>query len=123
MRMISWIWEGLSGVWKFLTRGSLWLVLVVIVAGCSGEGGFTGSPHGYSGTVNTIWADINGVPTIVPDGGSPMGYRNGQEEDMYTTYTDGFGTIATGRAAYVLGLARLCLMAPNTPLCTGDISP
>ncbi len=92
------------------------------LAGCAADGGFVGTPHGMSGTVNTIWADVNGVPTIVPDGARPMGYRNGVEEDIYTTYSDGFGTIATGRAAYVLGLARLCAQAPNIDLCGGDAS-
>ncbi len=91
-----------------------------ILAGCAADGGFAGSPHGMSGTVNTIWADVNGVPTIVPNDARPMGYRNGMEEDIYTTYSDGFGTIATGRAAYVLGLARLCAQAPSAPLCTSD---
>ncbi len=92
------------------------------LASCAADGGFVGTPHGMSGTVNTIWADVNGVPTIVPDGGRPMGYRNGNglEEDIYTTYSDGFGTIATGRAAYALGLARLCLLAPKVKFCNGD---
>ena len=101
-------------------RMILWSAVALALASC---GDFVGSPHGMSGTVNTPWVDVNGVPTIVPDGGSAMGYRNGEVEDIYTTYSDGFGTIATGRAAYVLGLARLCLMAPNTPLCAGDTFP
>ncbi len=99
----------------------LWALLIgiAVIAGCSADGGFVGSPHGMAGTVNTVWADVNGVPTIVPEGGRPMGYRNGLEEDIYTTYSDGFGTIATGRAAYVLGLARLCLIAPDSDPCGG----
>ena len=95
----------------------------LVLAGCTADGGFAGSPHGMSGTVNTIWADVNGVPTIVPEGSSPMGYRNGMEQDIYTTYSDGFGTIATGRAAYALGLARLCATAPQSGLCSADPLP
>lgn len=104
-------------------RSLLLCAVALILAGCTSDGGFAGSPHGMSGTVNTIWADVNGVPTIVPEDSQPMGYRNGMEQDIYTTYSDGFGTIATGRAAYVLGLARLCATAPNTPMCGGDPTP
>ena len=100
----------------------LFILAAFVLAGCSADSGFVGSPHGMTGTVNTIWADVNGVPTIVPDGASPMGYRNEFEEDIYTTYSDGMGTIATGRAAWALGLARLCMVAPNARVCTGAAS-
>ncbi len=121
MKLFMMAWEWVVGVVRFFSRGSLWLALsgVLIIAGCSAGGGFVGSPHGMSGTINTIWADVNGVPTIVPDDARPMGFRDGDQEDIYTTYSDGFGTIATGRAAYVLALARLCATAPNIGLCSG----
>lgn len=94
--------------------------LTLTLAGCSG---FTGSPHGYAGSADSPWVDMSAIPTIVPDGGSPMGYRlgaDGSEEDMYTSYDDGV-IKATGRAAYALGLARLCGVAPRAPACGAPI--
>ncbi len=59
------------------------LALVFVVAGCEG---FVGSPHGYIGTLNTTLFDVNGTPTIAPDGTSAMGFRrkDGSIEDAFS---------------------------------------
>ena len=117
-RVLSWF----ADIARLMRRvmGRLFMVAaVLIVAGCSGDGDFIGSPHAYQGKVGSFWGvDIDGVPTVVPDGASPMGYRMSLEgeEDIYTTYDD--GTLkATGRAAYALALARLCAVAPGAEVC------
>ena len=97
-----------------------WIAITIALAlgltGCSADGGFVGSPHAVQGTVSTGWLDMDIVPTVVPDGASPMGYRSDGEEDMYTTYDD--GTVkGTGRAAWALALARLCATAPRSAYC------
>ena len=94
-----------------------WIPIALALAGCSADGGFVGSPHAYQGSFGSFWGvDVDGVPTVVPDGAEPMGYRGDGEEDIYTTYDD--GTVkATGRAAWALGLARLCGVAPRSEYC------
>ena len=98
----------------------LWIAIVtaltLALAGCSADGGFTGSPHAVQGKVSTPLVDMDIVPTVVPDGGKPMGYRGDGVEDIYTTYDDGTVS-ATGRAAWALSLARLCATAPRSPYC------
>lgn len=78
-----------------------------------------GSPHGYAGQFSGWSFDVNGVPTIVPDGASPMGSRvnpDGSEEDMYSTFAS--GTVqATGRAAVYAALSLLCTAAPQAGAC------
>jgi len=93
-----------------------WLLIIgaLAIAGCTSGIGNTG----LQGTLNTPWADLQGVPTLAPDGMAPMGYRLGidGEEDMYTTFSNGAIT-ATGRAAYAMALSYLCAVAPLSPLC------
>ncbi len=106
---------------KFLMLGAL----ALIVAGCtSSDDAFTGSPHGYSGRVNTVWTDINVVPTIIQDGESALqsDYGSaGEMRDMPSTFeADAAGNLrATGVAAYLMALANLCGRAPQSELC-GD---
>ena len=81
-----------------------WIAIVagLALAGCSG---FVGSPHGYIGDIEMpIGLTIKGVPSIVPDGAAPMGFRmnaDGSIEDAYNTLkTDSVS--ATGMTAIVL---------------------
>ncbi len=91
------------------------LCAAFVLAGCAGDR-FVGSPHAYQGEINSPWANVHALPTVVPDGAAPMGYRSGAEEDIYTTFYD--GTVrATGRAAWAMGLARLCAVAPSSAYC------
>ncbi len=60
--------------------------LALGLAGCEG---FVGMPHGYVGKINVETFvgpsfEIDAVPSIVPDGGEPMGFRNGFIEDAYS---------------------------------------
>ena len=92
------------------------IIAVLLLAGC---GGFTGSPHGYIFDADLPWGfSATGVPTVVLEGTLPMGYRSGPDgiEDVYTTYDDGV-IRATGRAAWVVALARLCNSAPRSAPC------
>ncbi len=91
------------------------LCAAFVLSGCAGDQ-FVGSPHAYQGDMNGVWYSIRALPTVVPDGAAPMGYRNGAEEDIYTTFYD--GTVrATGRAAWAMALARLCAVAPTSRYC------
>lgn len=84
----------------------IWLG-VLALAGCSAAGDFVGSPHGYIGDIKTpIGLDIEGVPTIVPDGTSPMGYRKTDAtiEDAYSMIKTPQIT-ATGPAAIITACA------------------
>ncbi len=99
--------------------------LALILAGCaSSESAFTGSPHGYSGRVNTVWTDLNVVPTIIQDGESALQSdygSDGKMRDMPSTFeADAAGNLrATGVAAYLMALANLCARAPQAEMC-GD---
>ena len=129
MKMIQIARDWIVGVVRFFRRGSLWMALagVVIVAGCtSAESAFSGSPHGYSGRVNTLWTDLNVVPTIIQDGESALQSdygSSGQMRDMPSTFeADAAGNLrATGVAAYLMALANLCARAPQAKKCGGDI--
>ena len=97
------------------------------LAGCtSAESAFSGSPHGYSGRVNTVWTDLNVVPTILQPGESALQSdygASGQMRDMPSTYeVDRAGNLrATGVAAYIMALADLCRGAPQAEMCGGEI--
>ncbi len=103
-------------------------VVAIALASCtSTESAFTGSPHGYSGRVNTVWTDLNVVPTIIQDGESALqsDYGSaGQMRDMPSTFeADAAGNLkATGVAAYLMALANLCARSPRAELC-GDGEP
>lgn len=83
---------------------------------------FTGSPHGYAGQINTDAVDIQGFPTIAPDGYWQITGRqaaDGSREDAISTYSvEPDGTLSvTGLAAQYLALSRLCVVAPNIGGC------
>ncbi len=104
---------------KMILLGAAALAL----AGCtSSDAAFTGSPHGYSGRVNTWMTDINVVPTIIQPGESALQSdygASGEMRDMPSTYeVDRAGNMrATGVAAYLMALADLCRGAPQSELC------
>ena len=109
-------------------RAILMLVAAVIaLAGCtSAESAFSGSPHGYSGRVNSWMTDINVVPTIIQNGESALQSdygSSGQMRDMPSTFeADAAGNLrATGVAAYLMALANLCGRTPQAAMCGGDI--
>ena len=85
--------------------------LTLALAGCAGDA-ITGSPHGYSGRVDTFWADLSGVPTIIQGGEAALHseYGPGLMRDMPSTFeADAVGNItATGVAAYWLARAAYC---------------
>ena len=92
------------------------LAATLLLAGCAG--GIGGDA--YQGAFNSPFVDIRAVPTVAPEGMEPMGYRAGDEQDIYTTFSD--GTVrATGRAAWAMALARLCAVAPNSELCGAPV--
>ena len=97
--------------------------LALALVGCtSTESAFSGSPHGYSGRVNTWSTDVNVVPTIIQDGESALqsDYGSmGQMRDMPSTFeADAAGNLrATGVAAYLMALANLCARAPQADMC------
>ncbi len=100
----------------------LGVVMLALVGCTSTESAFSGSPHGYSGRVNTIWADINVVPTIIQDGESALQSNygaSGKMRDMPSTFeVDVAGNLkATGVAAYLLALANLCARSPQAKMC------
>jgi hypothetical protein len=105
------------------------LALLILVAGCtSADDAFTGSPHGYSGRVNTVWTDLNVVPTIIQDGESALQSdygASGEMRDMPSTFeADAAGNLkATGVAAYLMALANLCARAPDAGVCGGPELP
>jgi hypothetical protein len=105
------------------------LALLFFVAGCtSAESAFSGSPHGYSGRVNTVWTDVNAVPTILQPEESALqsDYGSmGEMRDMPSTFeADAAGNLkATGVAAYLMALANLCARAPDAGLCGGPELP
>ncbi len=104
---------------RMILLGAAALALV----GCtSTESAFTGSPHGYSGRVNTVWTDLNVVPTIIQDGEAALHSdygADGEMRDMPSTFeADAAGNLrATGVAAYLMALANLCARAPQAPAC------
>ena len=102
-----------------LILGAVALALV----GCtSSESSFTGSPHGYSGRMNTWMTDFSVVPTIIQQGESALQSdygASGQMRDMPSTYeVDRAGNMrATGVAAYIMALGDLCRGAPQAKVC------
>ncbi len=96
------------------------------LAGCtSAESAFSGSPHGYSGRVNTVWTDLNIVPTIIQQGESALqsdyGSAGGMRDMPSTFEADAAGNLkATGVAAYLVALANLCARAPQSGMCGDD---
>lgn len=99
------------------------MTLAAALTACGGSGSeFVGSPHGYSGQVSTIWADVQGLPTIRPgDTEQIIGTRNpdGIEQDAISTYQDPTGRNATGLAARLMAKGFLCATAPQAPECGG----
>ena len=101
--------------------------LALALAGCtSAESAFSGSPHGYSGRINSWMTDINVVPTIIQPGESALQSdygSSGEMRDMPSTFeADAAGNLrATGVAAYLMALANLCGRAPQAEMCGGDI--
>ncbi len=89
------------------------IVAALTLAGCSSAGDFVGSPHAYIGEIETpIGLNVDGVPTIAPDGTTPMGYRNGDIFGAYNTIKTADAT-ATGIAAIVVacGADQDCIVA------------
>ena len=100
------------------------VALAVLTACTSAETAMTGSPHGYTGRVDTVWADMQVAPSIIQEGESALHSdysADGDMADMPGTYSiDVAGNLsATGVPAYWLALARFCLHAPNTKICGG----
>ena len=97
--------------------------IALALVGCtSSESAFTGSPHGYSGRINTWMTDLNVVPTIIQDGESALQSdygAKGEMRDMPSTFeADAAGNLrATGVAAYLMALANLCARAPQAEMC------
>lgn len=92
-----------------------------VLSGCAGDT-FTGSPHGYSGRVDSYWVDLAAAPTILQPGEMPLHSEyngDGGGKDMPSTYTvDVAGNVsATGYAAYLLALGNACARAPQAPIC------
>ena len=108
-------------------RNILLVAAALALAGCtSAESAFSGSPHGYSGRVNTWMTDINVMPTIIQQGESALQSdygASGQMRDMPSTFeADAAGNLrATGVAAYLMALANLCRGAPQAVMCGGEI--
>jgi hypothetical protein len=99
------------------------LAAALLVSGCAGDA-FVGSPHGYSGRVDSPWADFGATPTILQPGEMPLQSEYGADgggRDMPSTYTvDIAGNVsATGYAAYWMALANFCARAPAAPACLG----
>ncbi len=91
-------------------------LLALALGACSAAGDFVGSPHAYIGEIETpIGLNVDGVPTIAPDGTSPMGFRrnaDGSVEGAYNTVRTPEITI-TGIAAIVwtCGADQDCIVA------------
>ncbi len=105
MKLFKMVWEWIVGVVRLFRRGNLWVALagVVILAGCgSGEildRGFVGdvsAPGGFGlGGLST---------TLKKDTEEHLGYYrggNGEVREMFATYRNGQGVVATGIAAIV----------------------
>ncbi len=116
---------------RILMLGAVALAL----AGCTlPSGAKFSSDHGY-GIQGKIGGEKglsgSGIPTIVPDGASPMGSRRTLpdgtvEEDMFSTIVGENGTSATGPAANIVAetgrlekLLLICAVAPNSAACMG----
>ncbi len=103
--------------------------MALIVTACTSSGdAFTGSPHGYSGRINTWMTDINVVPTIIQPGEAALQSdygAAGQMRDMPSTFeADVAGNLkATGVAAYLMALANLCARAPQADMCGENPPP
>ena len=101
-------------------------VTALALVGCtSSESAFSGSPHGYSGRVNTWMTDVNVVPTIMQDGENALqsDYGSmGEMRDMPSTFEiDVAGNLkATGVAAYLMALSNLCARAPDAKMCRNE---
>lgn len=97
--------------------------LALSLAACAGaDRSFVGSPHGYAGQVDTLWADVDVFPTIMPEGNTQIVGRAGPDGmvDSISTYTDPMGRQMTGIAAQYAAKAMLCSVAPNAPECGGE---
>ncbi len=100
--------------------------IALALVGCtSSESAFSGSPHGYSGRLNTWMTDVNVVPTIIQNGESALqsDYGSmGEMRDMPSTFeADAAGNLkATGVAAYLMALANLCARAPDARMCRDE---
>ena len=109
---------------RTLTSAAL---VALALGGCTAEDAFTGSPHGYSGHIDTFWADVTATPTILQPGEAPLHsfYSAEGSSDMPSTFSvDVAGNLtATGYAAYWMSLARLCTVAPNAAVCGGPGAP
>lgn len=83
---------------------------------------FVGSPHGYAGHISTDDVDVQGFPTIAPEGTYQIvGEHNadGSSKDAVSTYTvEPSGRVtASGVAAQLLVLGNFCAHAPQASLC------
>lgn len=92
---------------------------LALLTGCtSTDSAFSGSPHGYSGRLNTFWADVNAVPTILQNSETALHSSygaDGSQSDMPSTFeADAAGNIkATGVAAYWMAMAAYCRSGGN----------
>ncbi len=99
------------------------------LGGCASDGSnFSGSPHGYSGSINNVWTDIYAVPTIIQPGETALHSvygPGGEMRDMPSTFeADAAGNVrATGVAAYLMALAGLCARAPDAEVCGNRDAP
>ena len=103
----------------------LLLTSALTVAGCAADGGFTGSPHGYSGKTDSPLVDMFGTPTILQPGETALHSEYGADgsvAEMPGTYSvDIAGNVtATGYPAYWMALASFCARAPAAPICANE---
>ncbi len=106
-----------------MTRWVL-IILALALAGCTAEGGFSGSPHAMGGVLSTPLGDAIGVPNAMPSDQMPLSSfirPDGSREDMRSAYIikpDGT-MIVTGPWVEYMALSQLCMRAPNALACGG----
>ena len=94
---------------KILMLGAAALAL----AGCTSAGDFVGVVHGYIGEIDTpIGLTIDGIPTILPDGTSQLGYERAPDGRV----RDAFSTLKT-RELSATGLTANILACEADPDC------
>ncbi len=110
-------------------------IALITLTGCTlPSGAKFSSEHGY-GIQGKIGGEKglsgSGIPTIVPDGASPMGSRrilpDGTiEEEMFSTIVNSDGSSATGNAANIMAetnrlekLLLICAVAGDSMACLG----
>ena len=86
---------------------------VLALAGCTSAGDFVGVVHGYIGEIDTpIGLTIDGIPTILPDVTSQLGY----ERAIDGRVRDAFSTLKT-RELSATGLTANILACEADPDC------